>query len=70
MEQELIINILEELRISNEALLIMSMGDSPNIIGAIDSSIENKYAYSYPVVQLSKNLAQRLVEINLPWKTY
>lgn len=70
VRESIILNILEELRITDEALNVMANGDSPNIIGVIDSPIGKQCIYRAPVVQLSQKLSRKLADLNLHWRKY
>jgi hypothetical protein len=67
---ELLLEILEELRITEEALEVMAEGYCPNKIGAIDVKEDKKYVFRFPVVQLSQKLSEKLMKCDLKWKVF
>jgi len=65
--KEIIVDLLYELRISKKSLMVMADGKSPNLPGIIDAIDGEDNNPHYPVVQISKDLAKMIIELQLNW---
>ena len=65
--------ILLELRIDKRCLEVMADGQNPNRNGSMDCSSQeecDKYHFPYPVVQLSKDTSQSIMELDINWNEF
>lgn len=68
-ERQIIVDLLKEFRIDGKCLEVMAHGYSPNIDGIMDFCPDEEYVYTYPVMQLSSNISERILELNLDYKS-
>ena len=67
--RQIIVDLLKEFRIDGKCLEVMAHGYSPNIDAIMDFSENEEYAFTFPVLQLSSNIAERILELNLDYKS-
>jgi hypothetical protein len=65
--KNLIKKLLMELRIDQKCLEVMASGYSPNVSGTIDfvGKEWKNYRFPFPIVQLSQNTAQNILDLGL-----